>query len=330
MAVNSSKLKLLHILKMLYEKTDADNTLSTSEIIEELGKYDIDAERKSINADINTLKDFGMSIEMKRSGKYGYYMADRSFTLPEIKILVDSIQSAKFISKTKSMEIIGKLLSELSEKNAKIVETEVFIKNRIKAENDEVFASIDVILKAIKSNRKIDFKYFEYDTDKHKNYRFNGYKFVLSPYALTWLNDKYYLVANNSKYDNLTHYNIDRITEACILEEKRRDFSEVSEYKTFFNVGDYTKNLHGMMSGTKEMVEIRFSNELISTVIDKFGVEITIKEKREDTFVARIMAEVSDVFLAWVFTFGSKAEVLTPEVREVIRKKVEEVSALYL
>lgn len=329
MAVNSSKLKLLHILKMLYEKTDAENTLSTNEIIEELRKYDIEAERKSINADINTLKDFGMTIEMRRSGKYGYYMAERSFTLPEVKILVDSVQSAKFISKSKSMEIITKLLDELSEKNAKIVETEVFIQNRIKAENDEIFDSIDVILKAIKSNRKIDFKYFEYDTEKHKNYRFNGYKFVLSPYALTWLNDKYYLVANNSKYDNLTHYSIDRITEACIHEEKRRDFSEVSEYKTFFNVGDYTKNLHGMMSGTKEMLEIRFANELVSTVIDKFGVDISIKERKEDTFVARIMAEISDVFLAWIFTFGDKAEVLTPDVREIIRKKVEEVSALY-
>lgn len=327
--MGSSKLKLLYILEMLKKHTDQDNILSMSDILSRLESLDIQAERKSINADINMLREYGYDVRMTRGDKYGYYLEERRFSLPEIKILVDSIQSARFISKDKSKEIIRKLLDELSENNAKIIESEVYLSGRIKAENDEVFSSIDLILKAIKSNRKIGFRYLEYNTDKKKKLRFDGYRFVLSPYALTWASDKYYLVANNSKYDNLTHYNIDRMTEVEILDEKRRDFSEVSEYRNSFNIAEYTRNLHGMMTGKIESVEIRFSKELTTAVIDKFGVDLTIKDIKEDTFVARVKAEISDAFISWLFTFGIKAEALTPDLRELMAQKASELNALY-
>lgn len=327
---SKSKSKILYLFKILHEKSDDEDPLTVEEIISELKKYDINSERKSIYSDLRLIEEFGIDICRVQGKKYGYFIGNRDFEIPELRLMIDAIQSAKFITVKKSKELIKKIEGLTSEGNAKKLENQVFINDRIKYENEEIYYNVDKIYTGIMNNRMISFQYYQYDISKKQVLRNIGMEYKVSPYALSWVDDQYYMIANFHKYDNLSHYRIDRICNVNVLEESRRDSAELSSYRNYFNVADYSKKIYNMFSGTTEVIEVRFSNHLIDTVIDKFGVDITIKKHGDKHFIIHTEVSISDGFISWLMIFGDEIEIISPlSLRERIKGKADRISNVY-
>lgn len=324
------KLKMLYLLKILYEQSDEEKPLNINEIINELNKYGINAERKSIYNDLNLLEDFGIDICRIQGKSYGYFIGSREFELAELRLLIDAVQSAKFITSKKSKELIKKIGALTSENNARRLETQVFIHDRIKYDNEGIYYNVDKIYNAITENKMISFKYCKYDLNKNREWRNGGMEYLVNPYALTWSDDNYYLIGNYYKYDDISHYRIDRIDSVTILDKSRRSFMELVDYKHYFNTGDYSKKIYNMFSGELEAVDIRFKDYLIDAVIDRFGVNVTLLKQDEESFIVHTEAVISDGFISWLLIFGDGVEVIKPKVlRDMIKEKVEGIIKLY-
>lgn len=324
------KLKFLYILKILNEKSDEENPISMKELIEELNKYRIDAERKSIYNDIKLLQDYGIDICKVSGKKFGYFIGNRDFETPELKLMIDAVQSAKFITPKKSRELIRKIESLTSKNFAKKLESQVFIDDRIKYQNEEIYYNIDKIQRAIMNDNMITFKYYKYNINKERVYRNNGMKYIVNPYFLSWLDNHYYLIGNYHKYDDISHYRIDRISDVNILDEKRRRFSEISSYKNCVNIADYDKNVYGAFSGVTEEVILRFHNNLVDAVIDRFGTDIFIIKDGDEHFKIRTNVITSNGFISWLFGFWDEVEVLKPlSLREKVKDALKSINELY-
>lgn len=327
---SQQKLKLLYLYKILEERTDESNPLSASELIESLSEFGISAERKSIYADIKLLEEFGLDVCKSYSPKKGYFVGYRNFELPELRLLVDAVQSARFITQKKSRELIKKIEKLTSINQRKSLEKQIFVEDRLKCKNEEIYYNIDKIHEAISMSKKISFQYYQYDLNKEKKLKDSGRSYLISPYAMTWFDDHYYLVGNNSKYDNLSHYRVDRMCNISITEERIRDYSQVSEYKLYFNTADYSKKLYNMFPGEIEKVKIKFKSHLINAILDRFGMDVIIIKENEDAFYVITDLVVSEGFLAWLFIFGEDAKVISPEsLVDRIHNKVKKMSCLY-
>jgi predicted DNA-binding transcriptional regulator YafY len=320
------KLKLLYLMKILEEKTDDQHALTVGELIEALGRYDIAAERKSIYDDIEALRLFGLDIETVRSKTTGYYLAGRTFELPELKLLVDSVQSSKFITHKKSMTLIKKIESLCSAYEAQSLSRQVFVAGRIKTMNESIYYNVDNIHTGIGDNRKISFQYFEYAITKEKVLRRDGERYVVSPFALTWDNENYYLIAYDSDASRIKHYRVDKMTDIQITPERRDGL----EHFKNLDVAVYSKKLFSMFSGEEETVRIEFTNRLIGVVIDRFGKDVAVVPSDDEHFIARVGVAVSPQFLAWIAGFGNEARVLSPDsVVDSIRKLAWDVASMY-
>ncbi len=327
---NQSKLKLLYLSKILYEHSDEENPLSINEIISKLNKYGINAERKSVYSDLNLLEDFGIDICRVQGKNYGYFIGSREFEVPELRLLIDAIQSAKFITPKKSKELIKKIEGLTSKNNSKKLETQIFMNDRIKYDNEEIFYSVDRIHNAIEENKMVSFKYYKYDLNKNREFRNGGMEYLVNPYALTWFDDNYYLVGNYHKYDNISHYRIDRICSVNVLDKLRRSFTELVDYKNYFNTADYSKKIYNMFSGELQKIEVKFENYLIDAVIDRFGIDVSLLKEDEESFIVHTEAVISDGLVSWLLIFGDSVEVIAPKsLRDMIRNKVEGIINLY-
>lgn len=327
---SKSKLKLLYILKILNELSDEENPLTVNDIIDELAKYEITAERKSIYSDLSLLEEFGVDICKCQSKIHGYFVGSREFELPEIKLLVDEVQASKFISKKKTIELIKKLKNQTSKNQAKLINEQVFTDDRIKCINEEIYYNIDKLCTAINISKKVQFQYYDYDLNKNRVLKNTGMYYLVSPYGLSWFDDNYYLIGNYDKYENLSHYRVDRICNIMIMDSPRIDFKLLSSYKNYFNIADYIKKTYNMFSGTNEVIEIRFKNNVINSILDKFGTDITIIREENNYFKIRVEANISDGFISWLFTFGGDAEVVSPQsLREKIKEKINSIQNLY-
>lgn len=324
MKQSQQKLKLLYLLQILNEHTDEDHYMTLAEIIAALERYGVKAERKSIYDDIECLKLYGVDICTIRTRTTGYYVASREFELPELKLLVDIVQSSKFITPKKSLELISKIEKLTSTANARKLQRQVYIANRVKTFNEQIYYNVDKIHEAIAENRKISFRYFTVDVNKQKIYRKNGEKYIETPVALTWDDENYYLITYKEKYGDFTHYRVDKM-ENIELSEQPRSLPEKG-----FDLSEYSKRMFSMFSGEETEVAIRFDNSLASAVFDRFGTEIPITEKQEDSFVCRVRVAVSNQFLAWVMSFGNRAKILSPEgVVNKIKTLLEEFTETY-
>lgn len=325
-----SKFKLLYLSRILHEKSDDENSLTVEDIITELKKYDIDAERKSIYNDLRLLEEFGIDICRVQGRKYGYFIGNRDFEIPELRLMIDAIQSAKFITPQKSKELIKKIEGLTSKNFSKKLETQVFINDRIKYDNEEIYYNVDKIHNAIAENKMVSFKYYKYDLNKNREFRNGGMEYLVNPYALTWFDDNYYLVGNYHRYNNISHYRIDRICSVNALDKPRRSFTELVDYKYYFNTADYSNKIYNMFSGELKAVDIRFENYLIDAVIDRFGVDVTLLKQDEESFIVHTQAVVSDGFISWLLIFGDDAEVIEPKsLRDMIKEKVSKINNLY-
>ena len=321
------KLKPLYIMNYLLQNSDEDHLVSMSQLIEHLAAHGIPSERKSVYDDIEALRVFGLDIVQGGSGKNaGYYIANRSFELPELKLLVDSVQSSKFITHKKTATLIKKIETLASIHEAQLLNRQVYVKNRIKTMNESIYYNIDAIQSGISQNKKIQFKYFEYTVQKTRHYRKDGAFYVVSPFAMTWDDENYYLVAFDSQAGIIKHYRVDKMTEISSTEEDR---DGLDAYQAL-DMAVYARKVFGMFSGEEESVQLRFENHLVGAVLDRLGQEVFIIADGDDHFTVRADVVVSPQFFAWVTGFGAAAQIIGPDdVVEKMRQHINSVAALY-
>ena len=323
----NTKLKLLYIMRALLEKTDEKHTLSVKDLIDELSKYDIEAERKSVYSDIELLKDFDMDIECVKDRSNQYYVASRTFELPELKLLVDAVQSSKFITQKKSRLLIKKLETLCSVYEAKQLDRQVYVANRVKTMNESIYYNVDKIHNAINEGRQIRFKYFGYTIDKRLKYRRDGEFYEASPYALTWADDNYYLVAYYKRYHDISHFRVDRMLEIDTIDKP----IEKDEAYLSFDIAEYSTRFFHMFTGKLERVELLFSNDLVDVVIDRFGKEITLQPVDDAHFKIIIQVVTGNTFLSWLFMFKDGVKIISPQhLKDEMRDYAKTIANLYV
>ena len=311
---SSQKLKILYVMEYLLRNTDEEHTVSISDIAAYLDAHDIPAQRKSLYDDIEALRKYGLDIIQTNRGKvYGYYIASRDFELPELKLLVDSVQSSKFITHKKTSALIRKIERLASIHDAHLLQRQVYVQNRIKTMNESIYYNVDEIHNGISQNRKIRFRYFDLTV-------------VMSPYALTWDNQNYYLVAFDSIAGIIKHFRVDKMSDISMIDEPR----DGQEAYKILDMAQYSKSIFGMFSGEPEPVRLRFSNNLVGSVLDRLGHDIMLIPDGEDHFTVTADVVVSPQFFAWVFGFGDLAQILGPDtVVEEMVKQLQTVMAAY-
>lgn len=226
--------------------------------------------------------------------------------------------------------MIKKLENQTSRSLAKLIDKEIVIEGRIKCENEEIYYNVDILHTAIIENKKVKFQYFDYDINKKRILRHDGMEYIVSPYSLSWIDDKYYLVGQGTRYNYLSNYRVDKICNVIIKDELRQEFSEIDSSKNYFNIADYSKKMYHVFSGVMDNVEIRFKNHLAHTVIDKFGLSVSIIKDGDENFLIRPEVIISDGFISWLFMFGDNAEVISPfSLRMQIRDRINRIQNVY-
>lgn len=302
------KMKILLVMRELLEKTDEFHPITTTELVSMLERNGIAAERKSVYHDIEILKKFGIDIENRREQPSGYYVSSRDFEFPELKLLVDAVQCARFITRKKSEELIRKLEKLASKEEARQLQRQVFVLNRIKTKNENIYYSVDQIHTAIAQNAKIRFQYYEWTISKKIHLRKNGMFYEISPWALTWDDENYYMVGYDPQGKMIKHYRVDKMLKLQILKVPR----EGRELFSKFDIASYTQKMFGMFGGTEETVRLVCDNELIGVMIDRFGKEIPIYPQGENHFAIVVRVNVSQHFYGWLFALGNGVRIESP------------------
>ena len=312
----NQKFKFTYLMKIMLEKTDDEHSLTMPQIMEELEKYDVTAERKSIYTDFRDMTEkFGVEIIKEQIGRETYYhVGAREFELAEVKLLIDAIQSSKFITQTKSRELITKIKSFVSEHQAKQLQRQVYINDRVKTMNESVYYNVDDIHTAINQNKKIRFKYFKWDINTKLVPRHNGDWFIVSPWALTWDDENYYMVAFDDLDSKIKHYRVDKMMHISIEEEKR---SGRDVFRNF-DMAEYSKATFGMYQGQKAKVKIQFANYMCGVFIDRFGKDISFRPIDDERSELHVDVNVSPQFFGWIFSLGKDVKVTGPS--EVVER----------
>jgi len=321
------KLKPLYIMNYLLQNSDENHPVTVQQMIAFLETQGISAERKSIYSDIEALRFFGLDIVQAENGRFtGYYVASRKFELPELKLLVDSVQSSKFITHKKTATLIKKIEQLASVHEAQLLNRQVFVANRIKTMNESIYYNVDEIHNGISQNRKIRFKYFEYTVAKERKHRRNGEFYIVSPFAMTWDDENYYLVAYDSAAGMIKHYRVDKMEKISLVDEPR---DGLDAYKAL-DMAVYAKKTFGMFTGQEEHVALRFENRLVGAVMDRLGRDTFIVPDGPDHFTVKTDVIVSPQFFAWVLGFGGGAQVIGPEpVLTKLKEHLIAVNSLY-
>ncbi len=322
-AGNNQKLKILYLMKILLEKTDDTHSITMPQIIAELQMYGVSAERKSLYNDIENLRLYGLDIIGEKEDKaFSYRVGTRQFELPELKLLVDSIQAAKFITAKKSNQLIKKIEGLASKYEAAQLQRQVYTTDRIKAWNEGIYYNVDSIHSAIASNSQITFQYFNWDVNKKQVLRKDGTLYKVSPWALSWDDENYYMIAYDTEEGIIKHFRVDKMLHITMTEEKR----DGGEKFRAFDMGAYAKKMFGMFGGEEEIVKILCKNELAGVMIDRFGKDVTMVKVDEAHFYVNVKVAVSGQFLSWVMALGDGAKIVGPE--RVVEKVKEEVQRL--
>lgn len=304
------KLKLHYIIEIFKKQTDEDHPISITEIIRQLAQAGIKAERKSIYRDFEAMAILGYEIVPVHSKQFRYYLANPDFKLAELRLLVDAVQASRFLTKKKSNDIIRKLEGLANIYDAERLQSQVFVTNRIKTSNESVYINVDKIHYAIQDNSQISFAYFDWDINKKRVYRRSGDKYLISPWALIWNNENYYLIGYETETQQIKHYRVDRMA-SIEIKNIRRDGRKI-----FGNVdiSEYSRKFFGMYNGEIVSVTLNCAREITNAVIDKFGSDVKFNPQPDgETFNITVDVAVSPVFLSWVFMFGGKVKILSPE-----------------
>mgnify|MGYP002623539076 CR=1 FL=1 len=308
---SNQHLKLYYLAKIMLEETDNEHGITLDEIISALEDYDITAERKQLYKNLDELQDLGIEVDKVRNGNSWYYhVVERPLDITELKLMVDSIQASRFISEKRSARLIKKLSDFASIYEARKLSRQVFVKDRPKTTNDKSYYNVDMIHDAIADNRKIRFRYFNWTTRKTKQYHHGeDYYYLVSPWALAWQEENYYLIANDSADDTIRHFRVDKMEDVSVTEDKRDGAEQYNQ----FNLPVYLRQTFGMYGGRSEDVKIRVKNDAAGIFIDRFGADISFKPDGEEYSTLYVPVMVSDKFYAWIFALGDKAQIIGPE-----------------
>ena len=320
----NQKLKLLCLCRILWERTDEEHPMTVPELIQALEEWDIKAERKSIYDDMEALRFFGLDVQNRKGKDPGWFLGGRTFQLAELKLLVDAVQSSRFISQRKSNDLIGKLESQASCHQARQLQRQVYVDRRAKTMNESVYYTIDKLHTAIANHRSVSFKYFEYNVKKERVFRREGKRYDVSPAGLIWDNENYYLAGYDHRSKEMRHYRVDKMAELAVtclpLEGISGDF----------DIASYAKKHFGMFSGREGQVTLRCRNSLVGVVLDRFGREVILVPDGEEHFTVTVQAVVSPQFLGWVFGLGEGVTIKGPEwAREMLREQLDAVAGQY-
>lgn len=329
MAVGNSKIKILYILEILKKYSDEMHPLTSNEIIDKLSGYGVTCERKSLYSDIELLQLAGYDIINTKTPKSGYFLASREFEQPELALLADAVMAANFVTPKKTGEILKKLEGFLSVYDAKNFRDRIFIDNTHKCENNEIYYNIDKIQRAIEENKMVEFTYVRHKIIDGKPQEYTN-TFYVSPYALTWVDDNYYLIGNMHKYNNLLHLRVDRMKSVEIKKRDSRNFEEVCEYRGFFDTADYTAKAFNMFGGEKARVELLCKNESFEMVSDEFGKDIVFIKHNDEHFRILCDSIISEGLTSYLVQFADKIEVLSPpKLRRMVIDKIDRLCEVY-
>lgn len=321
---NNQKIKLSILSRIMLDKTDEDHGLTMPQIMAELERYDISAERKSIYSDFQDMTEsLGIEIVKEKIGRDTYYsVGQREFELAEVKLLIDAIQSSKFITEKKSRTLIKKIKGFVSEYQAKQLQRQVYINDRVKTMNESVYYNVDEIHSAINSNNKIRFKYYKWDINKELVPKHEDEYTIVSPWAMVWDDENYYMVAFDDIDRRIKHYRVDKMMHIDIRDEKR----EGKELFKDFDMARYTNSTFGMYGGELKKVRIEFPNDMCGVFIDRFGKDVTIRPVSKSRSIISVEVAVSPAFFGWVFSLGSDVKVAGPDsVMEEMRSYGQEI-----
>ncbi len=302
----NQKLKLLYLINILNEETDENHSLSLQEIIERLADKGVSAERKSLYNDIAILGDYGIVVE--RTSDHKYYVSTRDYELAELKILVDIIQSSQFLTAKKSRALTKKLYRETSRYGAAELDRQVHTAFA-KVPNEKIFYTVDAIHRAIRDNRQIKFSYFRYNEDKMLVERHEGHQYTVSPIALVFDNENYYLVSFNEDERDIRHYRVDRMQKVVVTDDERTSADAYGD----FDISRYENKTFGMFGGNEELVTLNCKNEAAGAIIDRFGDEPTFIKHSDGTFDVTVRVFVSEQFFGWVTGLGKLVKIKSPE-----------------
>ena len=315
------KLKMLYLVKIFSEETDDHHYLTMPEIIQKLAAYGVNADRKTLYQDFDVLRDFGLDIIAEHEGRsHYYYLGSRDFELPELKLLVDSVQSARFITDKKSSQLIKKLESLVSKYEGSKLHRQVVIAGRVKTMNESIYYNVDKIHEAIASDKQIRFKYFQWNLKKEMELRYDGKWYQASPWSLMWDDEKYYLMVYDSKYGNITHYRVDKMLDIEILDEKREGRKEFEA----INIPHYSNMVFGMFGGEEKKVTLEAENGLISVMIDRFGKDIIVAPVDDEHFQVTVSVAVSNHFFGWIMSLDGYVKVVAPD--SVVKQMKDSIS----
>ena len=317
----NQKTKLLHLYQILLHQTDEDHPITVAQMIEQLARYDIKAERKSIYDDLEALRLFGLDIQCRRGKTPGWFVGERDFELPEVKLLMDAVQSSRFITQKKSDVLIRKLESLASMHQAGQLQRQVYVSGRIKVMNESIYYNVDKLHTAIAGQKAITFRYFDYDIHRQKVFRQDGGRYIVSPYGLIWNSENYYLVAFDHAHQEMRHYRVDKMTEIVVTGLPREGRKQYPD----FQLAQYGQKHFGMYSGREITVTLRGRREKAGLVWDRFGQDVILVPDGEEHFTVTIPVVMSPQFFGWLMGLDGSLTLVAPA--EAVRAYRDKLSA---
>ena len=320
---DNQKLKIFYILDYLQQNSHENHPVRAAELIAMLDRqHNISCERKTVYSDIAALQDYGVDIVSVPGKAGGYYIASRNFELPELKLLIDAVQSSRFLTEKKSRELIEKLCNQCSIHDAKLMRRDVLVSGRVKSMNETIYYNVDRIQEAIAEGKQISFRYFDWGLDGKRHYREKGY--AASPYGLCQDNENCYLLALSDRH-GITSYRVDRMSDITLSDTARVPCPEL----TGKNLTEHANRLFQMYAGEATDVKLRFHRSLVNVVIDRFGKDVMLIPDGDEHFTFTVRVAVSPMFLSWVIGFGTKARILHPQsvidqCRQMCRQALEQ------
>ena len=306
----NQKFKLYHLAQVMMEKTDEEHFITMPEIMKALEAHEVTADRKTIYSDLKDLEKFGIEVEGEPVGnRYHYHVISRYFELPELKLLVDAIQSSKFLTEKKSNELIKKLEKLVSKYDAMKLQRQVYVSGRIKTMNESIYYNVDAIHHAISENKKIKFQYFQWNVKKEMELRHDGAYYHISPWGLCWDNENYYLVGYDSKAEKIKYYRVDKMVHVQTDDELR----DGKEHFKKLNMADYAKKSFSMFGGEERQVKLLVDNRLAGVIIDRFGKDLMMIPADEEHFTVNVSVHVSSHFFGWLFSVGNGVKAIGPD-----------------
>ena len=320
---NYQKIKLLKLVELLRQETDEDHPMRTGAICEKLRSMNITCDRRTLHKDMKMLNEHGYEVMKEMiDHELAYYISDRSFSIPELKILIDAVQAASFVTEKKNGELIDKIAALGGSHRAEILKENIVRFNTRKHSNESIYYIIGYLEDAIQKNRKIIFRYFDLNEVGEKVYRRDGHHYVVEPVGLVFNEDNYYLVCYSSKHRSTANYRVDRMDSVEIIEDGITD--EARGLRD--SIAMITESSFKMFGGQTVKAELEFQDCLIGAVFDKFGENTTMRRTADHTITAHVNVQVSPTFFGWLFQFGKKMSIVSPvSLREEYLQRLNEL-----